>query len=1042
MAKTGMRATVVTLLLQSVLLQAQQILWDTLTTAAPQDWKRVTLFDEELDTEGQLTVSKDSPYCNWKTVMGPICNFNETDQVVVVVPPGLSLSAGQLELEVHGAKVVHVFPTCVSWIQVFTAGLVNTFPSQDAKDCRTWLRIYNSKVDTVAYGVKDLTIVDCQVNSINLVDQRDFMAINSTINSIDALEWEGYRGTILNTTVLSVSNIIAKDSWHILESHLGFIATGGITFYAREMSVINTTISHMAPHALTIVIGAVSFTNVTIEILEMNAIIMTTPVGFLSMTNVTITSALAPCFVLPDKDRISLTNVTIQGTPLNVSSSYFKFRDDELIKANVSNIQIETLTESCSSNGTTLTCDLSNVNRTVEVRGAGVKNYRILDFHNCRALKVISLPCGTELRLNATSAALSRVFPVISEDSTSCSINLTVRHSKLNVVSVAHISTMNVSHSIIRRLHGGQLDNLMMENVTVEEVDGVVVAGVGGYWHDVNIGSLFNLTIAAPVVAENLRLREKLGAGSLTVKHPNETSVLRQTKVSRLDRRSLVVTRGSNLVLSDTLGLMAAKDAIILEENASLKVVRPTFLLPTYGIISAVSRNQVTVQEPTSPSMVHVRAPALFVGDVNNLTVTNVHSSPFCRKVLLFDQICNFSSAPEGEVIVDLTDGQFNHRTVVTFAASVLIYPSCIEKLILMDVVNATTVDNGRDCQTWLEATGVHFTNITSGVLDVTLTKCTVDLLSPDRTLRDVDLEDSTVAKVSGVHWTGFTGIFNNSKLGQVEGMQAGSRMIMANCTVGTLLAGGLTIEAEGIISNSTIQNVMAGGITIKKLSHIQDVTFGTLAKGAIVVTDGLLLLSNVTIEVADEASIVAHKNGGVSFNNVTVSGKAVHWLGYLADPLVPRENSLVFLNKYFNDGNKSVSSVASTTPSKPTTTSTTSTTTSTTSTSSSSLRHTTKSPEIIPSLVTPDMLVASGDSSWKWAVAGIGFFVGLLAGCCIFIAVKVVKPNKGRLLMPTVFWKVKDDHHELLQEEQPGGELMAIRRDQGYRSVPGSDVF
>lgn len=121
-----------------------------------------------------------------------------------------------------------------------------------SEKCRTWLRIYHSKVDTVAYGVKDLTLVHSEVSSINLVDQRDFMAINSTINSIEALDWEGYRATVQNTVVRRLSNVVARDSWYIQGAQFGSVASRGIVFNSREMSVINTTIDHIASQVCTL----------------------------------------------------------------------------------------------------------------------------------------------------------------------------------------------------------------------------------------------------------------------------------------------------------------------------------------------------------------------------------------------------------------------------------------------------------------------------------------------------------------------------------------------------------------------------------------------------------------------------------------------------------------------------------------------------------------------------------------------------------------------------------------------------------------------
>lgn len=237
------------------------------------------------------------------------------------------------------------------------------------QDCRTWLRVYDSKIDTVAYGVKDLTVVNAHINTINLADQRDFMALNCTINSIEALDWKGYRGTILNTSIQRVSHIVARDNWHIVDSHFDFVTTKGMKFNSHDMSLVNSTISHMAPWGLTVVSGAVSFANVTIDFLAAHAIVVSSPEGFLSLTNVTVVSASAPCIVLPDSGRISLMNVTVMDTPLNLTSPFLKFEDEEnIMESNATTIHMESERKGCSTNVTTITCDFNNVDK-VSPRG-------------------------------------------------------------------------------------------------------------------------------------------------------------------------------------------------------------------------------------------------------------------------------------------------------------------------------------------------------------------------------------------------------------------------------------------------------------------------------------------------------------------------------------------------------------------------------------------------------------------------------------------------------------------------------------------------
>lgn len=113
-------------------------------------------------------------------------------------------------------------------------------------DCRTWLRVYNSKAGRIEYGVKDLTLLNSEVETIKLFDQRDFMAINSSIREIEELDWGGYRATVLNTSIGRLAGVQARDSWYVVDGRFGSVATGGIVFNAREMSVINSTIKHMS----------------------------------------------------------------------------------------------------------------------------------------------------------------------------------------------------------------------------------------------------------------------------------------------------------------------------------------------------------------------------------------------------------------------------------------------------------------------------------------------------------------------------------------------------------------------------------------------------------------------------------------------------------------------------------------------------------------------------------------------------------------------------------------------------------------------------
>lgn len=234
---------------------------------------------------------------------------------------------------------------------------------ESEEGCRTWLRIYDSQVETVGHGVKDLTLINSHANLIMLPNQRDFMAVNSSIKAIGALDWRGYRGTIQNSQLEFVSNVEANDNLWIIDSHIGHISYDGIVFNADELIVTNTSIGRVSSQGLKIKRGAVNFSNVTIDYLDESGINMTSLEGFLSLNNVTITHAVASAIVVADRERIYLKNVTVDGTPLNMSSKYLQFRDEAYVPGNNFSLQLSKDIEGCVVEDSVLTCDFADVEK-------------------------------------------------------------------------------------------------------------------------------------------------------------------------------------------------------------------------------------------------------------------------------------------------------------------------------------------------------------------------------------------------------------------------------------------------------------------------------------------------------------------------------------------------------------------------------------------------------------------------------------------------------------------------------------------------------
>ena len=118
--------------------------------------------------------------------------------------------------------------------------------------------------------------------------------------------------------------------------------------------------------ALTIQSGRVTFANVTIAYLEASAVTVTNYKGFLSLSNITIRAANAPCFILPDRERLELYNVTAFGIPINETSPFIRFLDDLGSDKNDSASVIGEVREKCLSNDTNLSCNFSESKKVSE----------------------------------------------------------------------------------------------------------------------------------------------------------------------------------------------------------------------------------------------------------------------------------------------------------------------------------------------------------------------------------------------------------------------------------------------------------------------------------------------------------------------------------------------------------------------------------------------------------------------------------------------------------------------------------------------------
>ncbi|XP_066956579.1 uncharacterized protein [Macrobrachium rosenbergii] len=884
---------------------------------------------EAWQLEPHIVLNEDS--CNW-----PVCNFNDTKQTVVI-PEGFTLPSF-VGVEIYMAQTVHVYPACLPTIHIVSAGFVSTLPGRDTGNlhhppCTFNLELKDSRADTISYGVDSLTLNHSTVDTLNLVDQRLFTASSSNITTVENLHWKLYKSDVLDTTLSEVFQLRADADWSVSRSSLDLIHENGIVFNGTHMDFTDSSVKHIKSHGIKVARGVVTFSNVSIERLEALAIVAEHPEAFVEFSNVTINSAAADCIVLPDREKISLSSVRVDDMEVNSSSPYFKFLDDFIIMENVTKILVHKDLPQCSSINSTLSCDFNGIDKVIEVDSANISGFQVLQIKNAKSLLVLSTNCNVELQLISVQGTLPHL--TTENDLTSphdqanyhCGMTLLVVDSHLNVIFGRDVSNLTIVNSSVSRLHGGIIEYLDMQNVKVDHMDSMYINGrKPSTWTNVEIEELFNLTIQSPIQAQNLSIDTIMRKGALTVDHDNGTTKFAGIHVFGMNGESLVVKSGK-LILEDANAFSIRAGGIHLEEGATFELNGLLSIIPPIKAISAARENQATVRGLNglySSAIVHVRRPPPLPTVNSNFTISYLHLSPYCTWDFLAPMNCDFSPTTNATLFIDLEDDQESAIGFVQGASFVTIYPSCIEKLSLLKVVTATTAESEKDCSTWLQAEGVHFYNITTGVIDVTLISCSVDLLSPDRILRDLDLENTRVERIANVHWSGFTGKIIGSHIVTVDGLVPSDDMEMFNTTIekihppgiilkstgnishstikvvasggirvegqlhmnyvsiGALAGNAIMVKTQGNIINSIISDIAPGGIVVEGLLLMKDVVIINLAEQAITVKGGILILSNVTINSPREDGIVSDLNGAIAMQNVKMATKKLHSRHYL----------------------------------------------------------------------------------------------------------------------------------------------------------------
>ncbi|XP_068214981.1 uncharacterized protein [Palaemon carinicauda] len=970
------------------------------------------------ESSRELIVSLNSRNCKHH-VEKVECFYNETDKLVVV-PSEIMLPDLVPELQIKQAKSVHIYPNCVPWITAIGVRRLNTMPQKgllsDQAHCGFWLQIYRSKANLISHGLRHLSVIDSNVNTLKLKHLENFSVANSSIESIEGVSWEGTVSYIKNSTIIEASNMVCRTNWTVSDSHIDIVNSDGIIFEGSALFLINTVITQIGFHGIRISTGAALFTNVVIDKVESSGIILVNPSAHLVLTNVTVNSAQISFIKALDKSKISIHNVTVNGTTLDVMSEFLEF-EDEFFPLDTSS-EVEEKGKSCIFDITRIVCDFSLFNETLVFHADASDRYA--EIKNAGSLEILTVFCNLELHLVNVTAVFPQPLSGYNLDFNDCNLTITISHSTLKELSIEYVSTLTLINTTCELLHNTVVNDLIIEESTVFKAYNLNITGSRSKWNGFHVLSTYNITLSGPVEANDIPILGTLKKESLVIDHFNATTDISKLRILTLSSKAIWIRQGS-LVIRDFETLVLFEGAIYVEEGASLDIHFGKDPLILHASISVANKDQVTLKglsKRSEATVLHIRNLAAWPTDEgSNFTVSDVHQSPFCkssRSFILAVIECDFSSVPEAVVKVDIKNS-VGFTVEVSSAALVKLYPSCVSKVVLANVTKATTVDSEDACETWLEAVGVSFDNITSGVRDIALRNCSVELFSLDRALRDVDLEDTHVEMMIGIHWTEYEGIFNNSYLGTLEDIIVSSHMKMLDTTINQIQPRGITVLGHGVISGCNINKIGPEGITVLGKLRIENTTVGNISKRGIVVQDGILFLSNVNIALSEELSIVATENGAVAMKNVSVAGKRIYWHGYIADSLKMHEYSVIFLNK-FAEEDHNVSSIFKESPFD---------------SSHSEISQINPTVSIVSSLSKTATITVDGYSSdapaevtslqlsWKNATLILAAISLLLIGCCALLMIKLIKLSKVPVFS-MAFWKKKDECITLLREEQP----------------------
>ncbi|XP_018012297.1 uncharacterized protein LOC108669467 [Hyalella azteca] len=807
-----------------------------------------------------LKVETSNPYCNFRRMFGPVCNMTGFSGILMI-DSGLQLPDA-LEISVTKADMVVMNPVCVPWIKAYEVQDFTTIWHKSAetakeRNCRTWLRVIDSHVSTLKSGIHDVSLINSSVDTINLANLRDFMAMSSNLSVIEHLDWRGYRGMIALSNISTIFRIESNDNLTIGESHIGKIAQNGFVFNGREMIINQTIFNEVDYNGIWLNSGVIKIENTILQDVKKDGIILGQDVRVI-MKNVTIEKCQKPCVQIYNMRYFEHKNFEVNGKPFEEDADVVNFAWEEL-SAEVKSLDSD---EHCRGESEGLSCDFNYTNETVTLTPTDQMTVKQYNISNSMELHIVGASALDVIVYNSHAIYTELTKELLkNESSFDAGGSLTSYNSTFGIVQAGNLRQLTALDSKLTQIHAGTIERVTSQNSALQ-VRRLNVSEEAEFSNSEI--SILNANIDGSLLANFTVF------GNISTLHILGDAKIFNCIFKQLSIHSITVS--GNLSLSNVTFEDYEYLPIYVAEGGSLELVN-VWPKKVWHFVSVVDRKQVNWQSDDIEHFITIRQPlqkenVLLVGK-NKLHCEQKRFmfSPAFR----FDQplICNYTDVEEEvEVAVDLKPKPFPTSVYIIGAKFLRLASICTYTIDLDNVRNATMDYVAHHCHYQLKISNSSVANIVNEPVTIQTLDSMVGEIEAIFPLDQLVINRSIVHSLTASPMT--TEVLN-ANISSVDMLICYRSLTMNDSSIGSVTS--IQVLKFGSIINTKIDRVSYPGIYVDGDLIFENVTIKDLDVKAITFgVGGRLSLKNVIIEKGYIDSIDL-SSGSLDLINVTLFG-------------------------------------------------------------------------------------------------------------------------------------------------------------------------